>query len=101
MSPRSESTAAAVRGVELVQHWSKAAGPSDRPVHALVTGANGFIGRHLAERLLADGQSVRVYVRRRETVEELRRLGAEVFVGSLDDVASLTQAAQGVETVYH
>jgi nucleoside-diphosphate-sugar epimerase len=98
---RVRESAASVRGVELVQHWSKSAGAAGRPIHALVTGANGFIGRHLAERLLADGQSVRVYVRRPETVEELRRLGAEVFVGSLDDVAALTQAAQGVETVYH
>lgn len=92
---------ASVSGIELVQHWSKADKRLDRPVHALVTGANGFIGRHLAERLLADGKSVRLYVRRPETVEELRRLGAEVFVGGLDDVAAITQAVQGVETVYH
>jgi nucleoside-diphosphate-sugar epimerase len=92
---------ASVSGIELVQHWSKADERLDRPVHALVTGANGFIGRHLAERLLADGKAVRLYVRRPETVEELRRLGAEVFVGGLDDVAAIAQAVHGVETVYH
>lgn len=94
-------SAASVGGVEVVQHWSRDAQRADRPVHALVTGANGFIGRHLAEQLLADGKSVRVYVRRPESVEELRRLGAEVFIGGLDDVSALTQAAQGVEAVYH
>jgi nucleoside-diphosphate-sugar epimerase len=66
-----------------------------------VTGASGFIGRHLAERLLADGKRVRVFVRRPEAVEELRRLGADVVVGSLDDVAAISQAVEGVETVYH
>jgi nucleoside-diphosphate-sugar epimerase len=98
---RVPESAASVGRVEIVQHWSKAGEAEGRPVHALVTGANGFIGRHLAERLLADGKSVRLYVRRPESVEELRRLGADVFVGGLDDVAALTQAAQGVETVYH
>ena len=100
MSSIPKSTAS-VGNIELVQHWSKEDERLDRPVHALITGANGFIGRHLAERLLAQGKSVRVYVRRPETVEELRRLGVEVVLGGLDDVAALTQAIQGVETVYH
>lgn len=90
-----------VSGVELVQHWAKDARTIEQPVHALVTGANGFIGRHLVERLLAEGRRVRIYVRRPETVEELRSQGAEVVVGGLDDVQSLTRAAAGVETVYH
>lgn len=90
-----------VRRVELVQHWTKDARGAERPVHALVTGANGFIGRHLVERLLAEGRRVRLYVRRPETVDELRSQGAEVVVGSLEDVESLTRAAAGVETVYH
>jgi nucleoside-diphosphate-sugar epimerase len=90
-----------VRAVELVQHWNKAGDAVDRPVHALITGANGFIGRHLAERLLANGKRVRLLVRRPETVAELRTLGAEVVVGGLDDVEALSSAVQGVETVYH
>jgi nucleoside-diphosphate-sugar epimerase len=90
-----------VRAVDLVQHWTKAGEASDGPIRALITGANGFIGRHLAERLLADGKRVRLLVRRAETVAELRSLGAEVVVGGLDDVAALSRAVQGVETVFH
>lgn len=101
MSRSVNESAAGVRAVDLVQHWTKAGETFDQPVHALVTGANGFIGRHLAERLLADGKRVRLLVRRPETVGELQALGAEVVVGGLDDVAALTSAAAGVETVYH
>jgi nucleoside-diphosphate-sugar epimerase len=98
-----ETNRAGVRAVEIVQHWTKAEDAAAlRPaVHALITGANGFIGMHLAERLLAEGKRVRLYVRRPETVEELRRLGAEVVVGGLDDHDTLSQAAAGVETVFH
>lgn len=90
-----------VRSVELVQHWSKPDEAFDRPVHALITGVSGFIGRHLAERLLADGKRVRLLVRRPESVAELQSLGAEVVVGGLNDAGALSSVVQGVETVYH
>jgi nucleoside-diphosphate-sugar epimerase len=67
----------------------------------LLTGATGFIGSHLLERLLAQGDSVRVF----DLPEAMAKLQpsnrVEMVVGSLTDEARLTEAARGVETVYH
>ena len=68
----------------------------------LVTGASGRIGRHVTERLLADGRSVRALVLsgdpRRSLIE---RPGVEVVEGSLADEASLRAAVDGTEAVIH
>jgi nucleoside-diphosphate-sugar epimerase len=56
---------------------------------------------HLAERLLAQGKRVRLFVRRPDAVEELRQSGAEVVVGSLDDADAIERAVDGVETVFN
>jgi len=87
-----------ISSIEIVQHGNL---PVSEPVHALITGASGFIGMHLAERLLAEGKRVRLLVRRPDAVSSLREQGAEVVAGSLDDFDAITQAADGVETVYH
>jgi nucleoside-diphosphate-sugar epimerase len=67
----------------------------------LVTGASGFIGSHLAERLLAHGSTVRLLVRRRERVAALAAAGADVHVGDLTDPASLRGSCAGIDIVYH
>jgi nucleoside-diphosphate-sugar epimerase len=68
---------------------------------ALITGATGFVGGHLAERLAADGWTVRALVRPTSDTARLRALGAEFASGSLDDVDALTAAADGADTVFH
>lgn len=74
----------------------------DRPI--LVTGAAGAIGgigRHVTEMLLAKGHKVRALVRREdERAEALRRLGAEVMVGDLTDLASMHRAIEGCSRIY-
>lgn len=67
----------------------------------LVTGATGFIGGRLTERLLARGDRVRLLVRRPEAAGRLAAAGAELAEGALEDEASLTSALQGVTTVFH
>lgn len=67
----------------------------------LVTGATGFIGARLVERLLERGHRVACLVRQTSDTSRLERLGVERRVGSLGDEASLTAALQGVEAVYH
>jgi nucleoside-diphosphate-sugar epimerase len=72
----------------------------------LVTGATGFIGASLVERLVERGDRVSCLVRPTSDTSRLERLGNEGVgverrVGSLGDEASLSAALEGVDTVYH
>jgi nucleoside-diphosphate-sugar epimerase len=71
-----------------------------RPV-ALITGATGFVGGHLAERLAAEGWHVRALVRPTADVSLLRGLGAELVPGDLAAEDALRQGADGAEVVFH
>ena len=64
-----------------------------------VTGASGFIGGKIAERLLADGRKVRVLSRR--PLPELEARGAEVIPGDLDDIHALRRGCASAESVFH
>ncbi|MBL9218055.1 MAG: NAD-dependent epimerase/dehydratase family protein [Opitutaceae bacterium] len=66
---------------------------------AFITGASGFIGGKIAERLLAGGRRVRVLARR--PLPHLAALGAEVIPGDLDNPEALRRGCQGTETVFH
>lgn len=68
---------------------------------ALVTGATGLVGAYLVERLLADGYSVRAFVRDRCAASWLDDLGAELATGDLANADSLRIAMAGCDTVYH
>jgi nucleoside-diphosphate-sugar epimerase len=70
-------------------------------MRALVTGAAGFIGSHLVERLAATGHHVRGLVRSAAQAEAVRSLGAEPMLGDVTKPSSLRDAAQGVDTVFH
>jgi nucleoside-diphosphate-sugar epimerase len=67
----------------------------------LLTGATGFIGLTLAERLRARGHGVRALVRASSRVAELEGLGAELFRGDVTDPRSLQAAVGGCEAVAH
>lgn len=67
----------------------------------LVTGATGFIGGHLAERLVKSGSRVRVLVRRPERAAGLRDAGAEVIAADLSDPETLHGSCEGIEFVFH
>lgn len=64
----------------------------------LVTGASGFIGWHVARRLLERGCKVRALIRPGSTVRELE---LEMVTGDLRDPDSLDRAAQGCGLVFH
>ena len=70
-------------------------------MRVLVTGASGFIGLALVERLAARGDRVRALVRPTSRTAELVRLGVELVEGSLADPASLVPAVDGCDLVVH
>jgi nucleoside-diphosphate-sugar epimerase len=67
----------------------------------LVTGATGFTGSHLCERLTREGYAVRALVRDSKRCAALHRMGVEVAMGDLRDSKSLERASAGVDVVYH
>jgi predicted dehydrogenase/nucleoside-diphosphate-sugar epimerase len=70
------------------------------PVDALVTGANGFLGRRVVAALRARGQRVRVLVRSPSAA--LAALpDLQVVVGDLGDPRIVGHAVAGARTVYH
>ncbi|MFO0754586.1 MAG: NAD-dependent epimerase/dehydratase family protein [Thermodesulfovibrionales bacterium] len=68
---------------------------------ALVTGATGFIGHHVAKLLLEKGVPVRALVRAGGDSTALERLGAETAVGDVRDYGSLTRALKGCSHLFH
>ncbi len=70
----------------------------------LVTGATGFVGQHLMERLRGRGEALRPLVRDARDArdaERLRSLDVEPVVGDVVDPAALARAMAGVDTVVH
>lgn len=64
-----------------------------------MTGATGFVGWHVARKLLEQGRRVRVLAR---DIARLRELpGAEGVQGDLRDAESLRRATAGCTVVYH
>ena len=72
-----------------------------RTERVLVTGATGFTGSHLCERLIREGYCVRALVRDPKRCSELDEWGVERAVGDLRDRKSLDRATKDIEVVYH
>ncbi|MEX2571852.1 MAG: NAD-dependent epimerase/dehydratase family protein [Gemmatimonadota bacterium] len=68
---------------------------------ALVTGATGFIGRHLVDQLADRGWQIRALVRASSDVRHLEQVGAQLATGDLASADSLARAADGCDTVFH
>jgi nucleoside-diphosphate-sugar epimerase len=100
-----ERAAAPVSGEEIVHPPPPEPGPA-RPGEVVLTGANGFIGRHLAEDLVGRGHPVTAVVRRSFPLPEVLSSGAEAGTirlcrGSLEDRESMVRAIAGAEVVVH
>jgi nucleoside-diphosphate-sugar epimerase len=73
-----------------------------RGLSALVTGASGFIGGRLAERLaVEEGVHVRAMVRSPKKAERLRKFPLEIVQADLLDLPSLRKAIDGCDLVFH
>ena len=75
--------------------------PSLRGRRCLVTGATGFVGSWLADRLLAEGALVRCLVRPASLGRLRSDQGLEVVPGDVTERASIPAALDGVEIVFH
>lgn len=68
-------------------------------MHALVTGATGFLGRAIVEQLRARGDRVRALVRRDDPA--LHALGVQCVRGDVRDLPSVQAACEGIDVVFH
>jgi dihydroflavonol-4-reductase len=68
---------------------------------ALVTGATGFVGNHVARVLAGQGADLRVLVRSSSDLRNIEDLKAERMIGDLRDPASLKPAMSGCDAVFH
>ena len=77
--------------------------------NVLVTGAGGFIGSHLTERLVRDGHHVRALVHynsrndwgQLEVLSEDVRNAIEVVTGDIMDPFMVDNAVRGCDTIFH
>jgi farnesol dehydrogenase len=67
----------------------------------LITGATGFIGANLANRLIREGFTVHALYRSTEKTKILEKSNRVLFKGDILDVASLEAAMTGCARVYH
>ena len=67
----------------------------------LIAGANGFIGRALCERMLANGWHVRGAIRSAKRAEMLPPKLEPVIVESIDQHTDWSKALNGVDSVVH
>lgn len=67
----------------------------------LVTGGGGFIGSHLVQRLLDEGQSVRVLERPAAPVAHLPLHRIDLVSGDIRDRKAVERAVRGCREVYH
>ena len=77
------------------------------PAPVLVTGANGFLGRHLVAELLRRGYPVRALARsetnpaRQLVLPALKSLPVEYYEGDLTQPATVAGAAEGCAAIIH
>lgn len=68
---------------------------------SLVTGATGFLGSHIVDRLVERGETVRALVRETSNTSYLESKGIELAAGDVTVPLTIGAAMKGVDTVYH
>ncbi|MCL5283408.1 MAG: NAD-dependent epimerase/dehydratase family protein [Armatimonadetes bacterium] len=67
----------------------------------MITGASGFVGRHVARLLVDRGDQVVALVRSSSPVAHLVSMGCSITKGNLLDIESLNRAMDGCDQIYH
>jgi len=68
-------------------------------MNILVTGANGFIGKNLVSKLLAEKHNVRVFLRHKTDLWD--KGPVEKIIGNFESKIYLVKATKGISIVYH
>lgn len=66
-----------------------------------ITGATGFIGSHLAQRLASRGNSLRCLARQTSDLTVLNNLKATIITADITDKDAIRMALEEVDVVYH
>ena len=66
-----------------------------------VTGATGFLGSHITERLLAEGHHVGILARTRDRAQRFEKRVDKIVIADITDSTALEQLFEGVDTVFH
>ena len=67
----------------------------------LVTGATGFLGRHLVNDLINKGQQVSILARNSSDISFISDKPVRIFYGDITDSSSVLAATKDKEVVYH
>lgn len=67
----------------------------------LVTGATGFIGQHVVNQLMREGNDVRVLTRGNHSLPQSWLNHVDIVYGELNDSTALQKAVEGCECVFH
>jgi dihydroflavonol-4-reductase len=67
----------------------------------LVTGGTGFLGSHIARKLVQRGERVKILLRRTSRTSNIENIDAERVYGDILDVGSVKVALKGCDTIYH
>ncbi|MBW8772120.1 MAG: NAD(P)-dependent oxidoreductase [Gemmatimonadetes bacterium] len=70
-------------------------------MRAFLTGATGFVGGHLVDRLLAGGHQVTALVRTPAKAAGMAERGVRLVQGDLRDLRALREGAAEADVVYH
>lgn len=74
---------------------------SERPAKKLVLGASGFLGSHVTRQLVAQGDDVRVMLRKTSSTKGIDDLNVERCYGDLFDNDALRAAMADCDTIYY
>lgn len=67
----------------------------------LVTGATGFIGSHIAKKLVDRGEHVKILLRKSSQTSNIDDIDVERVYGDVMDMDSVNEALKGCDTLYH
>jgi len=67
----------------------------------LITGATGFLGRHLIQRLLEKDETAKLRLLCRGDGPDIESDRIEIVAGDVEDRSQVSEAANGVQQIYH